>query len=112
LRPRDQGTGRPPRAAKTLISTSRLYGDLVATAWILHQQSGELAPAELPEALDTLGTDGTVVWLELSPEEFQPLTERLGFHPQAVEDALKAADGMSEAAQRTKLDRFPGHMFL
>jgi len=81
-------------------------------AWILNQTSGELASADLAQALDTLGSEGTVVWLDLSPEEFRPLTKRLGFHPQAIEDALKAADGMSEAAQRTKLDRFPEHVFL
>ena len=84
----------------------------MATAWILHQEAGEIASAELPEAMATLGAEGTAVWLELTPEEFEPLAERLGFHPQAVEDALKAAGGMSEAAQRTKLDRFPSHVFL
>jgi magnesium transporter len=84
----------------------------VAEAWILHQAAGEIVPSELATALDAIGSADTTVWLELTPEEFSPLTERLGFHPQAVEDALKAAEGTSEAAQRTKIDRFPGHVFL
>jgi magnesium transporter len=84
----------------------------VATAWILREGSTEVEEVDLGEALGEMGTEGTISWLNLSPEEFEPVADQLGFHPQAVEDAMKTANGMSEASQRTKLDRFPDHVFL
>jgi len=90
----------------------RLYGEGVATAWILRDGADDVEEASLADALGEMGSEGTTTWLNLSPEEFEPLADQLGFHPQAVEDAMKAANGTSEAAQRTKLDRFPDHVFL
>ena len=84
----------------------------MATAWILREGANDVEEADLGDALGEMGTEGTTTWLNLSPEEFEPLAEQLGFHPQAVEDAMKTANGMSEASQRTKLDRFPDHVFL
>ena len=54
----------------------------------------------------------TLCGSKLTPEELLELAPRLGFHPQAVEDAVKAADGLGETAQRTKMNRFGSHVFL
>ena len=40
-----------------------------------------------------------------SPDDLTPLTAELGLHELAVEDAL-------EPHQRSKIDRYPGHLFL
>jgi magnesium transporter len=66
----------------------------------------------LEAALALVGQPGALVWLDVTPEELPAVAERLGFHHHAVEDALKSADPGDEVAQRTKLDRFPGHVFL
>ncbi|HVQ88399.1 MAG TPA: magnesium transporter CorA family protein [Actinomycetes bacterium] len=84
----------------------------MATAWILREGSDEIVSATLDEAVAVLTNDRDTAWLDVTPEEFEPLAEKLDYHPQAVEDALKAARGLIEAAQRSKLDRFPGHLFL
>lgn len=55
-----------------------------------------------------LGESGTTVWLDLhDPDEADlgVLSEELGFHPLAVEDAVNEQ-------QRPKLDRYKTHLFL
>ncbi|MEO8329695.1 MAG: magnesium transporter CorA family protein, partial [Candidatus Nanopelagicales bacterium] len=84
----------------------------MATAWILRDDTNEFVEATLEEALVVLCSEADTAWLDLTPAEFEPLVERLELHPQAVEDALKAANGLSESSQRSKLERFPGHLFL
>ncbi|MDH5279234.1 MAG: magnesium transporter CorA family protein, partial [Actinomycetota bacterium] len=74
--------------------------------------AGQAADDDIEAALALVGRPGVVVWLDVTPEQLPPVAERLGFHHHAVEDALKAADIGDEVAQRTKLDRFPGHVFL
>ncbi len=57
---------------------------------------------------DHLGDAGSVVWLDLlQPDEhdMEVLSEELGLHELAIEDAL-------HAHQRPKLDRYPDHLFL
>ncbi len=84
----------------------------MASAWILDKSTQEIHTADLDEALGVVASEETATWINLTPEEFEPLADQLGFHPQAIEDAMKAAKGTREAAQRTKLDRFPHHVFL
>ena len=84
----------------------------MASAWILDKSTQVIRTADLDEALRFVTNESTATWINLTPEEFEPLADRLGFHPQAIEDAMKAAKGTREAAQRTKLDRFPHHVFL
>lgn len=50
-----------------------------------------------------------LVWIHLTEsdlDELKPLGRRLGLHELALEDAT------SEGPQRTKLDRYPNHLFL
>jgi magnesium transporter len=57
---------------------------------------------------DQLDVEGTVVWLDLeqpSVEDLAVVTEELGLHPLAVEDAVNAQ-------QRPKLDSYDDHRFL
>ncbi|HUW17060.1 MAG TPA: magnesium transporter CorA family protein [Actinomycetes bacterium] len=84
-------------------------------------RDGQLIPDEpassavdhpLTTAMALVGTPGVVVWLDVTPDQLPTLADRLGFHHHAVEDAMKTAEIGSEIAQRTKLDRFPGHVFL
>jgi magnesium transporter len=84
-------------------------------------RSGVLAPADdqrsasaeqLEASLSLVGSPGTMVWLDIAPDDLPTVAARLGFHQHAVEDAVKEAELGSEGAQRTKLDRFPGHVFL
>ena len=77
---------------------TRLYRDgrLVAEGFPVAQVS------------DHLAEPGTVIWLDLllpSPADMEVLTEELGLHPLAIEDAL-------HDHQRPKLDRYPDHDFL
>ena len=57
---------------------------------------------------DLLDVAGTVVWLDLlrpSPSDLAVITEELGLHPLAVEDAV-------HEGQRPKLDHYDDHLFL
>jgi len=57
---------------------------------------------------ELLAQDGTVVWLDLErpgPQDLQTITEELGLHPLAVEDAMGEH-------QRPKVDRYDDHLFL
>jgi magnesium transporter len=97
----------PQAAAAAAISKStptkcqartRVYrdGNLVAEGFPV---------AKISEYLDE---DGTVVWLDLHDpdhEDLAVLSEEFGLHPLAVEDA-------EHEAQRTKLDRYQGYLFL
>src|SRR5687767_7606657 len=60
------------------------------------------------EVSERLADDHTVVWVDVvrpAPEDLAPLTDELGLHALAIEDAL-------EPHQRSKLDRYPSHLFL
>ena len=57
---------------------------------------------------DFLDEENTVVWLDLlrpSREDLAVITEELGLHPLAIEDAVNEH-------QRPKLDRYEDHLFL
>ena len=84
----------------------------MATYRIFRAGALEAQGTGLDDPLAGAGVDGAVVWLDVTPEELPAVADRLGFHHHAVEDAVKRADVGSEIAQRTKLDRFPGHIFL
>ena len=85
----------------------------MASSWILRHGTTDIESTDLADAI-AVATDESqdAAWIEVTPEELHELVPLLGFHSQAVEDAVKAADGLSEAAQRTKLDRFADHVFL
>lgn len=60
------------------------------------------------ELSDQLAQDGVVVWLDLEDpdrDDLAVITEELGLHPLAVEDAVNDR-------QRPKLDRYDDHLFL
>jgi len=66
---------------------------------------------DLQAALGALAEDDTVVWIGLTPEELPVVSEPLGLHPHAVEDAMRTHTDV-EFGQRTKIDRYPGQVFL
>jgi magnesium transporter len=73
-------------------------------------RDGELAEEGFPVAQisDLLDEPDTVVWLDLlrpSREDLALVTEELGLHPLAIDDALNEN-------QRPKLDRYADHAFL
>lgn len=91
------------------MTAIRIYRDgILSTADDVREATQE----QLATALDAVGQPGALVWLDVSPEQLPDIARRLGFHHHAVDDATKPADVGSEIAQRTKLDRFPGHVFL
>jgi magnesium transporter len=52
--------------------------------------------------------DRTIIWVDFvrpGPDDLAPLAGELGLHALAIEDAL-------EPHQRSKLDRYPSHLFL
>jgi len=85
----------------------------MATAWVLRGGGSEVEPINFAQAFE-VATDSTpdAVWMELTPQELLEVAPRLGFHSQALEDASKAANGLSESAQRTRITRFESHVFL
>ena len=66
---------------------------------------------DIGQALRAASEPDVVVWVELTPAELPPVAERLGLHLHAVEDATKPRKEL-EFGQRTKLDRYPTHVFL
>lgn len=92
------GARRPPAAAGSAAVHIRLYRD------------GALAEENVP--LDDVhryrAEEDLVVWVDLcapSAEQIRVVTDELSLDPHAVEDALSAGE-------RTKLDRYPTHLFL
>ena len=73
-------------------------------------RAGVLAAEDFPldDVSEHLAEPGALVWVDLlrpSAEDLAPLAGELGLHELAVEDAL-------EPHQRSKIDRYPGHLFL
>jgi magnesium transporter len=73
-------------------------------------QGGVLHAEDFPlgEVSDHLGEPDTIVWVDLvdpTADDLAPLADELGLHHLAVEDAL-------EPHQRSKVDRYPSHLFL
>jgi magnesium transporter len=73
-------------------------------------RGGDVQTDGLPveQISDVLAEDGTVVWLDLerpSRTDLNVITEELGLHELAIEDALNEG-------QRPKLDRYQDHLFL
>ncbi|HEV7898999.1 MAG TPA: magnesium transporter CorA family protein [Planosporangium sp.] len=80
------------------MARTRLYRDGVLEA--------EDFPVE--KISDHLGDDQAVVWLDLcepTPADFAMISEELGLHALAVEDAM-------DFGQRPKLDRYRTHLFI
>ena len=62
----------------------------------------------LADVSEHLGEPDALVWVDLvhpSPDDLSSLATELGLHELAVEDVL-------EPHQRSKIDRYPGHLFL
>ncbi len=62
----------------------------------------------ISEVSDHLADEGTTVWFDLcapGPEDLAHISEELGLHELAVEDAL-------HERQRPKLDHYENHLFL
>jgi magnesium transporter len=73
-------------------------------------RAGVLAAEDFPldDVSEHLAEPDALVWIDLvhpSAGDLAPLAGELGLHELAVEDAL-------EPHQRSKIDRYPGHMFL
>jgi len=85
----------------------------MATAWVLRDGGTEVESIDFGQAFE-VATDTTsdAVWMELTPQELLEVAPRMGFHSQALEDASKAANGLSESAQRTRMTRFESHVFV
>lgn len=72
-------------------------------------RDGALVAEDFPvdEVSERLADDGALVWVDfLQPgaADLAPLTDELGLHALAIEDAL-------EPHQRSKVDRYPTHLF-
>ena len=98
---RDQ---RPPEPACRAESTTRCPAHTRA------YRDGALVAQGFPVAQvsDLIADESTVVWLDLADPDRADLaviTEELGLHPLAVEDAVNHS-------QRPKLDRYHDHLFL
>jgi magnesium transporter len=73
-------------------------------------RAGVLDAEDFPvaEVSEHLAVPDTVVWVDFvhpDADDLAPLTEELGLHELAIEDAL-------EPHQRPKIDRYPSHLFL
>lgn len=87
-----------PHAAHSCAAHTRAYLDGVVIA--------EGFPVE--DISDHLAIAGTVVWLDLEDpnrDDLTLITEELGLHPLAVEDAISDR-------QRPKLDHYDDHLYL
>lgn len=73
-------------------------------------RAGVLAAEDYPlaDVSEHLADPETIVWIDFvhpSADDLAPLADELGLHALAVEDAL-------EPHQRSKIDRYPTHLFL
>ncbi|GIH17622.1 magnesium transporter CorA family protein [Rugosimonospora africana] len=73
-------------------------------------RNGGLEAEDFPieEVSEYIKDPTATVWFDLctpSPEQLRTISEELGLHPLAVEDAL-------HSHQRAKLDRYPTHLFI
>lgn len=73
-------------------------------------RAGVLEAEDFPvtDVSERLAEPDTIVWVDYvhpSADDLQPLADELGLHALAVEDAL-------EPHQRSKIDRYPTHLFL
>lgn len=73
---------------------------------VIAERSGDLAVAWA-----ALEEPNTLAWFGVTAEELPQLVDRLGLHAHAVEDSTKRTEHL-EFGQRTKLDRYPGQVFL
>ena len=85
-----------------MTTTVRILRNGVFEPRIDDQASG-IAAAQEPD---------TFVWFDAEPDDLTHLAHVFGFNPHAIEDALKPVVPGVGAAQRAKLERFPGHVFL
>jgi magnesium transporter len=88
------------------------YGGGVASIRIVRDgvMAGESSSVNV--GLQALEDPSACVWFQVDPRELPALATALGLHHHAVEDAMKASPGASEMGQRSKLDRYPGYVFL
>ena len=87
-----------PNSTHSCLAHTRAYLDGVVVA--------EGFPVD--DISDHLAVAGTVVWLDLEDpdrDDLRVITEELGLHPLAVEDAVNDR-------QRPKLDHYDDHLFL
>jgi magnesium transporter len=88
----------------------RTTNGMACTAHTRAYRNGELIDEgfDVADVSDHLEVEGTVVWLDLetpSAKDLEVITEELGLHPLAVEDAVNEH-------QRPKLDSYDDHQFL
>lgn len=84
--------------SKAGMTSTRLYRDGVVV----------LEGFPVADTAACLTEDGSVAWIDLcnpTPEDFATIGAQVGLHQLAVEDAL-------HEAQRPKLDRYSGHLFM
>ena len=95
---------------RSAVDRCRAESPTRCTAHTRLYRDGRLVGEGFPvaEVSDHLAQPGTVIWLDLllpSTSDMEVLTEELGLHPLAIEDAL-------HDHQRPKLDRYKDHDFL
>jgi magnesium transporter len=83
------------------------WGDMALTRLY---RDGKLAEEGFPisEVSELIGDESAVVWFDLCDpghDELTSISEELGLHPLAIEDA-------EHPHQRPKLDRYPSHLFV
>jgi magnesium transporter len=80
--------------------------------WEVHGQGLVHHQVDAERAAEMAEDPTSVVWIEISADDFRPLAVRLDLHPQAVEDALHHVESSRAIAQRTKLERYPRSALL
>jgi magnesium transporter len=99
-----------PKTAEHPVKACRAESHTSCAAHTRAYRAGKLFAQGFPVAQvsDYLAQRGTVVWLDLEQpnrSDLDVITEELGLHELAVEDALNES-------QRPKLDKYDDHMFL
>jgi magnesium transporter len=79
----------------------------VVDVWEVRNQQLTHSSTSVESAAEIAADPGTVVWLEVTPEEMRQLGPLLDLHPQAIDEVLVHAENDGVTPQRTKIDRFP-----
>ena len=85
---------------------------MTTTVRILRNGVFEPRSADKAAGLAAAKEPDTCVWFDSDVHDVRDLAALLGFNPHAIEDATKPSTKTVDVAQRAKLERYPGHVFL